>query len=199
MVAPVDSTETPRVSRRGGRRVFDRPRRLRSNRGVPRSRVARTFLTSPEGPALATTRWATRPARRTTRAGAAAGRRALALRDANFAAPGAATAETVKALMSSVARRGQRARCAAASRVAFWINSSTLFSEKSPGITKTLSFFRSSRRAFRFRFRERHTGQPDRFSRSSSKKGAGCAFRKRSEGVAWHSFVKTYGEAVTSF
>ena len=64
---------------------------------------------------MATTRWATRPARRTTRAGAAAGRRALALRDANFVAPGAATAETVKALMSSVARRGQRARCAAAS------------------------------------------------------------------------------------
>ena len=32
----------------------------------------------------------------------------MALRDANFAAPGAATAETVKALMSSVARRGQR-------------------------------------------------------------------------------------------
>ena len=71
---------------------------------------------------MATTRWATRPARRTTRAGAAAGRRALALRDVNFVAPGAATAETVKALMSSVARRGQRARCAAASRVAFWIN-----------------------------------------------------------------------------
>ena len=123
---------------------------------------------------MATTRWATRPARRTTRAGAAAGRRALALRDANFAAPGAATAETVKALMSSVARRGQRARCAAASRVAFWINSSTLFS---------VQFFRSSRRAFRFRFRARNTGQPDRFSRSSSKKGAGCAFRR----CAWHS------------
>ena len=48
---------------------------------------------------MATTCWATRPARRTTRAGAATGRRALALRDANFAAPGAATAETVKALM----------------------------------------------------------------------------------------------------
>jgi len=117
---------------------------------------------------LATTRWATRPARRTTRAGAAAGRRALALRDANFAAPGAATAETVKALMSSVARRGQRARCAAASRVAFWINSSTLLSE-----------------SLRFRFRARHTGQPDRFSRSSSKKGAGCAFRR----CRWHSLV----------
>lgn len=76
-----------------GRRVFGRIATF------PDRVVARTFLTSPEGPALATTCRATRPARRTTRAGAATGRRELALRDANFAAPGAATAETVKALM----------------------------------------------------------------------------------------------------
>ncbi len=67
----------------------------------------RTFLTVPDGPALATTVWATRPARRTRRAGDFAGQTAVASRDAKRAARGAATAETVKALILGRSAAGE--------------------------------------------------------------------------------------------